>query len=212
VLSVRRRCCVRKTVEVIRIKERCEVCRTVTFVAAEVARDDEIIGVYGRLLYDVVRDISRERCPREDFLKHVERHLFLVTVKQRSVQGHGPHVLTHELVVGRVDVVLGKGVGEESAVQRVQNVKVQIAHVAQRNGGKRHRDRYHLDRHLLREVEKAPQHFGDLNGEYQTGGDTNDGPYTATDGRPRFDDFRNTVERRPIGEFQQNIGSFHDMR
>ena len=208
-LAVGRRRRVCEAVEVIGIKERREVRRAIALVSSEVARDDEVVDVDGRLRYDVVRDVGGERRPRKHFLEHVERQLFLVAVPERPVASDGPHVLAHERVVGRIDVMFRVRIGEETAVQRVEHVEVEVAHVAQRDGGERHRNRHHLDRHLLREVEEAPEHFGDLNGEHEAGRDADDGPYTATDGRPRLDHLGNTVQRRPIGEVQQNVGSFH---
>jgi len=194
VASVRWRRGVREAVEVIRIEERGEVGRTIAFVTPKVARNDEVVDLYCRLADHVVRYVGGERGSREHFLEYVERQLFLVAVPERAVARHRSHVFAHEGVVGGVDVVLRVRIGEKAAVQRVQDVEVQVPHVAQRDGRKRDRNGHHLDRHLLREAEKAPQHLGDLDSEDKAGCDADDGPYAATDRRPRLDDLGNSVK------------------
>jgi len=85
-------------------------------------------------------------------------------------------------------------VGQKPAVERVKHVEVQIAHVAHGDGWKRYRYGNDLDRHLLRKVEKAAQYLGHLDGEHETGRDTDDGPYTPADRRPRLDHLRHSVK------------------
>jgi len=191
-VSWRRGVC--EAVEIVRVKERGEVGRTIAFVTPEVARDDEVVNLYCRLADHIMRYIGGEGGPREHLLEYVERQLFLVAIPQRAVARHCSHVFAHEGVVSGVDVMLRVRVGEKAAVQRVQHVEVQVAHVAQRDGGERDRNRHHLDRHLLREAEKAAQHLGDLDSEDEAGCDADDGPYAATDRRPRLDDLGNSVK------------------
>ena len=141
-----------------------------------------------------MRYVGGQGGPREHFLEHIERQFLLVAVPQRAVASHRLHIITHEGVVGGVDVVLWVRIVDKQAVQRVQHVEVQIPHVAQGDGGERDRSSRHVDRHLLREAEKAVQHLGDLDGEDDAGRDTDDGPHAATDRRPRLDDPGNSVE------------------
>ena len=138
---------VREAVEVVRVEEGGEVGAQIALASAEATVDDELVEVDRRRRDHRLRDVRREGRTRKELFED-ERVRLLVLVPQRRVAPYGAQVLAHELAGGGVQRARQVRIGEELAVDLVEDVEVEVAHVADGDGGEGDRSRYHLDGHL----------------------------------------------------------------